>query len=100
MGITVHGAVAYQEGGPRAGRQERGQAMGAGSKSADGIKSQEGNSWAAIQEHGVSVLGEMLEEIEGRFAGNKGALARQSFFAWKAFFGQVLQASGTGDQAQ
>ena len=41
----------------------------------------------------------MLEEIEERFAGNEGALARQSFFAWKAFFGQVLQASGTGDQA-
>jgi trimeric autotransporter adhesin len=100
MGITVHGAVAYQEGGPRAGRQERGQAMGAGSKSADGVKSQEGGSWAAIQESGVGVLGKVLEDIEGRFAGNEGALARQSFLACKAFFGQVLQASGAGGRVQ
>ena len=100
MGITVHGTVAYQEGGPRAVRQERGHAMGAGSKSADGKKSQEGGSWAAIQESGVGVLGKVLEEIEGRFAGNEGALARQSFLACKAFFGQVLQASGAGDRVQ
>ena len=70
MGITVHGAVAYQEGGPRADRQECGQAMGAGSKSADGTKSQEGGSWAAIQERGVGVLGEMLEEI-GKVEGSR-----------------------------
>ena len=74
--------------------------MGAGIKSADGVKSQEGGSWAAIQESGVGVLGKVLEEIEGRFAGNEGALARQSFLACKAFFGQVLQASGAGGRVQ